>query len=92
MALTRSQMNLVASGGAGKVWTYFTTDAVATVQAANYFLPMFLRPRARRPHPCRAVVGGTEVHFDASVLVTNSTGNHVTERLLHLTPARACFG
>ena len=73
MALTRAQMSLVASGGAGKVWSYFSTDAVATIQAANYFLPMFSDLVPGDLIHVRAVVGGTEVHFDASVLVSNST-------------------
>ena len=34
MALTRSNMQLLASGGAGKLWSYSTTEAIATVQAA----------------------------------------------------------
>ena len=73
MALTRSQMHLVASGGAGKYWHYWTVDAVATVQAANYFLPMFSDLVPGDMIHCRTVVGGTEVHFDASVLLSNST-------------------
>lgn len=73
MALTRSQMSLVASGGAGKLWTYYSTDAVATVQAANYFLTMYSDLVPGDMIHCRAVVGGTEVHFDLSILLSNST-------------------
>jgi hypothetical protein len=66
-------MHLVASGGAGKLWTYWSADPVATIQAANYFLPMFSDLVPGDLIHVRAVVGGTEAHFDASVLVTNST-------------------
>ena len=41
MALVKTDMNLVASGGYGKVWTYVTTaDAIAGVKAAGYFNTM----------------------------------------------------
>jgi hypothetical protein len=40
MALIRTDMNLVASGGYGKVWTYITVDPHATVIAAGYFNSM----------------------------------------------------
>ena len=43
------------------------------LQAANYFLPMYSDLVPGDFDPCRAVVGGTEVHFDASVLLSNST-------------------
>ena len=37
MALVRTDMNLIGSGGFGKVWSYNTADAHAAVIAANYF-------------------------------------------------------
>jgi predicted secreted protein len=40
MALVRTDMNLIGSGGFGKVWSYITVDAHAAVIAANYFNPM----------------------------------------------------
>jgi hypothetical protein len=73
MAFIRNQLSLVASGGQGKVWTYWTADPVATVQAANYFLTVFSDLVPGDLIHVRAVVGGTESHFDASVLVSNST-------------------
>jgi|SoimicmetaTmtLPB_FD_contig_111_58380_length_596_multi_2_in_0_out_0_1 hypothetical protein len=73
MALTRSNMHLIASGGAGKLWSYSTTEAIATVQAANYFLPMYSDLVPGDLIMVRAVVGGTEAHALSSVLVSNST-------------------
>ena len=73
MAFIRKDFQLVGSGGAGKFWQYSTVDPVATVQAANYFLPVFSDLVPGDFIHVRAVVGGTESHFDASVLVTNST-------------------
>ena len=73
MALVRAHMHLIGSGGAGKVWTYFSTDAVATIQAANYFLTMYSDLVPGDFILCRAVVGGTESHFVGSVLLSNST-------------------
>lgn len=73
MAFLRKDFQLVASGGAAKFWQYSTIDPVATVQAANYFLTVYSDLVPGDMIHCRAVVGGTEVHFDASVLVTNST-------------------
>jgi hypothetical protein len=66
-------MHLVGSSGAGKYWTYSSTDAVATIQAANYFLTMYADLVPGDFIHVRAVVGGTEAHFDASVLLSNST-------------------
>lgn len=40
MALIRTDMNLVATGGYGKVWSYVTLDSHATVIAAGYFNSM----------------------------------------------------
>jgi hypothetical protein len=40
MALVRTDMNLIASGGYGKVWSYVTPDTHATVIAAGYFNSM----------------------------------------------------
>lgn len=40
MALVRTDMNLIASGGYGKVWSYITIDTHATVVAAGYFNSM----------------------------------------------------
>ena len=40
MALIRTDMNLIASGAYGKVWSYVTTDAHSVVVAANYFNTM----------------------------------------------------
>jgi len=73
MALTRSQMALVGSSGAGKVWQYYTADAKATVVAADYFLGMYNDLVAGDVVHVRAVVGATEVHFDLSILVSSST-------------------
>lgn len=40
MALIRTDMNLVGSGGYGKVWSYNTLDAHTAVIAASYFNSM----------------------------------------------------
>ena len=40
MALVKTDMNLVGSGGYGKVWSYNTVDTHATVIAAGYFNAM----------------------------------------------------
>lgn len=40
MALIRTDLNLLASGGYGKVWSYITADTHATVIAAGYFNSM----------------------------------------------------
>jgi hypothetical protein len=40
MALIRTDLNLLASGGYGKVWSYITVDTHATVIAAGYFNSM----------------------------------------------------
>jgi hypothetical protein len=37
MALDVTKMSVVATGGGQKLWLYNTTDASATVLAANYF-------------------------------------------------------
>lgn len=73
MALKRSDMHLLASGGAGKLWSYSTADAIATVQAADYFKPMYSDLTPGDLIFVRAVVGGTEVHAFSSVLVANSS-------------------
>ena len=72
MALERSQMSLLASGAYGKVWQYWTADAKATVVAADYFLGMYSDLNPGDVVHVRAVVGGTEVHFDLSILVSSS--------------------
>jgi hypothetical protein len=66
-------MHLVGTSGAGKYWTYSSTDAVATIQAANYFLPMYADLVPGDFIHVRAVVGGAEAHFDGSILLSNST-------------------
>jgi len=73
MALVRANMHLVSPAAQGKVWHYWSTDAVATIQAANYFLTMYSDLVPGDFIHVRAVVGGTEAHFDASVLLSNST-------------------
>jgi aspartate oxidase len=73
MALTRSNMHLLATGGAAKLWSYSTTEAIATVQAANYFLPMYADLVPGDVIFVRAVVGGTEAHAISTVLLSNST-------------------
>lgn len=40
MALIKTDLALIASGGQGKVWSYVTVDSHATVIAANYFNTM----------------------------------------------------
>jgi hypothetical protein len=55
------------------VWHYYTADAKATVVAADYFLGMYSDLNPGDVVHVRAVVGGTEVHFDLSILVSNST-------------------
>jgi len=73
MALVRANMHLIASGAQGKLWHYWSTDAAATIQAANYFLPMYSDLVPGDFIHVRCVVGGTEAVFDASVLLSNST-------------------
>jgi hypothetical protein len=66
-------MHLIGSGSYGKVWHYYTADAKATVVAADYFLGMYSDLNPGDVVHVRAVVGGTEVHFDLSILVSNSS-------------------
>ena len=73
MPLTRSNMHLIGSGAQGKYWHYWTTEPIATVQAANYFLPMFSDLVPGDLIFVRAVVGGAEAHAFSSVLLSNST-------------------
>jgi hypothetical protein len=39
MAFDRTKLSLLATGGGGDLFAYTTTDAKATVIAANYFSP-----------------------------------------------------
>lgn len=66
-------LHLVGTGAAGKVYHYATADAKATVVAADYFLTDYKKFDPGDVIHVRAVVGGTEVHFDLSILVSNST-------------------
>lgn len=72
MALIRTDMNLVASGGYGKVWTYVTTaDNIAAVKAAGYFNSM----QAQLSINDRIHVKATDGMFDIGILT--STGGVV---------------
>ena len=72
MALVRTDMNLVASGGYGKVWTYVTTaDTIALVKAAGYFNSM----QAQLSINDRIHVKATDGMFDVGILT--STGGVV---------------
>ena len=72
MALVRTDMNLVASGGYGKVWTYVTTvDTIALVKAAGYFNSM----QAQLSINDRIHVKATDGMFDIGILT--STGGVV---------------
>jgi hypothetical protein len=65
MALIRTDMNLVASGGYGKVWTYVTAaDNIAAVKAAGYFNTM----NAQLAVNDRIHVKASDGAFDAAVL------------------------
>lgn len=66
-------LHLIASGAAGKIYHYATGDAKATVVAADYFLPDYKKFDPGDRVMVRAVIGGTEVHFHLSILVSNST-------------------
>jgi hypothetical protein len=66
-------LHLVGTGAAGKIYSYHTADAKATVVAADYFLTDYQKFDPGDVVHVRAVVGGTEVHFDLSILVSNST-------------------
>lgn len=66
-------LHLMASGAAGKIYHYATADAKATVVAADYFLTDYKKFDPGDIIHVRAVVGGTEVHFDVVILVSNST-------------------
>lgn len=72
MAFDKTKLTLLASGGYGKVWSYETPDAKATVIAADYFLSKYTDLNPGDVIHVRAVVGGTEVHFDLSILVSTS--------------------
>lgn len=65
-------LHLISGGAAGKVYHYATADAKATVVAADYFLTDYKKFDPGDIIHCRAVVGGTEVHFDCAVLVSSS--------------------
>lgn len=73
MALTKSQLSLLSSGAYGKVFSYYTADAKATVIAADYFLGAYEQLNPGDRIHVRAVVGGTEVHFDVSILTSSSS-------------------
>jgi len=66
-------LHLVATGAAGKVYHYASADPKATIVAANYFLSDYLKFDPGDRINVRAVIGGTEVHFEISILVSNST-------------------
>lgn len=66
-------LHLIGTGAAGKIYSYHTADAKATVVAADYFLSDYKKFDPGDIVHCRAVIGGTEVHFDLSILVSNST-------------------
>jgi len=73
MALIRTDMNLVASGGYGKVWTFSSaTDAIATMKAANYFNNMAAQLSSNDRIHCKA----TDGYYDAAV--TTITAGVVT--------------
>jgi len=65
-------LHLIGSGAAGKIYHYATADAKATVIAANYFLTDYNKFDAGDIIHVRAVVGGTEVHFEVAILVSSS--------------------
>jgi hypothetical protein len=69
----QTKLSLVGTGAYSKVWTYETGDAKNTVIAADYFLPVYARLNPGDIIHCRAVVGGTEVHFDVSILLSSSS-------------------
>ena len=73
MAFAAAQLSLQASGAYSKNWTYYTADAKATVIAADYFLTYYAQLNPGDVIEVRAVVGGTEVHFSLSILLTSST-------------------
>lgn len=66
-------LHLVGTGAAGKVYHYATADAKATVVAADYFLTDYLKFDPGDVIHVRSVIGGTEVHFDLSILVSSSS-------------------
>ena len=66
-------LHLVGSGAAGKIYHYATADARATVVAADYFLTDYRKFDPGDIIHVRAVVSGTEVHFDVAILVSSST-------------------
>lgn len=66
-------LHLVGTGAAGKIYSYHTADAKATVVAADYFLTDYRKFDPGDVIHVRAVIGGTEVHFDLSILVSDST-------------------
>lgn len=65
-------LHLIGTGAAGKIYHYATADAKATVIAADYFLTDYRKFDPGDMIHVRAVVGGTEVHFDLSILVSSS--------------------
>lgn len=72
MALDKTKLSLLATGAYGKIFNYETADAKATVIAADYFLGAYAQFNPGDVIHVRAVVGGSEVHFDMSILVASS--------------------
>lgn len=66
-------LHLLGTGAAGKIYHYATADAKATVVGADYFLTDYRKFDPGDIVHVRAVIGGTEVHFDLAILVSNST-------------------
>jgi|TARA_R110000772_G_scaffold157013_1_gene268276 hypothetical protein len=79
MALDATNLTPLSTGNGFTLWHYTTTDAVATVRAANYFLAEVARMNKGDLIICNSSMGGTMVVSLNQVLTQSATAIDVAD-------------